>query len=102
MIRHVVMFNLIPTATPEQVALLAQAAKYSLSQIPGVRNLALSSSFEAVQPPRYRYGLTMEFANEESLRSYLGHPIHQEFRKIFFPLRDDYLVMTFKEMEVSR
>lgn len=100
MIRHVVMFNLIPAASPKQAATLFKAAKYSLSQIPGVRNLAVSTSFEAVQPPCYRYGLTMEFADEKTLRSYLDHPIHQEFRKLFFPLRDDYLVMTSEEMEV--
>ncbi len=102
MIRHAVMFNLLPSATNEQFEAVARAARYSLTRIPGVRNLAISNSFEAVQPPRYQYGLTMEFDNEQVMRSYLDHPLHQEFRKIFFAIRDDYLVMTFKELEVPR
>ncbi|MHB0871533.1 MAG: Dabb family protein [Chloroflexota bacterium] len=100
MIRHAVMFNLLPSATTEQFKAVARAAKYSLARIPGVKNLAISSSFEAVQPPAYQYGLTMEFDDEQVMRTYLDHPLHQEFRQIFFPIRGDYLVMTLKEMEV--
>ena len=101
MIRHIVMFNVRPIATEEEVAAVVKAAKYSLTQIPGVRNLAIGKSFEVVQPPRYQYGLTMEFEDESALRFYIDHPIHQEFRKIFFPIREDFLVMDFKDLEES-
>ena len=102
MIRHIVLFNVLPTATPQAVAEVVHHATHSLSQIPGVRNLAVSTSFEVVQPPKYQYALTMEFASEAELQNYIEHPVHQEFRKLFFPIRDDFLVMTLREVEETR
>lgn len=100
-IRHIVLFNFLPTATREQTEAVIAMARDQLSRIPGVRNLAVSTSFEVVQPPAYRYALTMEFADEDALRGYIDHPVHQEFRKVFFPVRESSLVVDLREMEGS-
>ncbi|MHB1004521.1 MAG: Dabb family protein [Chloroflexota bacterium] len=93
MIRHMVLFNVLPTASQAELRTVIDAARDDLSQIPGVRNLALSTAFEVVQPPAYTHGLTMEFADEAALRAYIDHPVHQNFRKLFAPIRDTYVVM---------
>ncbi|HET8632063.1 MAG TPA: Dabb family protein [Thermomicrobiales bacterium] len=98
MIRHIVLFNTKPEASEADVAAVIESAKGTLTRIPGVRNLGISTSFEAVQPPRYRYGLTMEFADDAALRVYLDHPLHQEFRALFYPVRGDFLVTTLREV----
>lgn len=99
MIRHMVFFNVLPSASDEQIGAVIEHAQTKLAKIPGVRNLALSTTFEVVQPVAYRYGLTMEFADDAALRAYIEHPVHQEFRQIFFPIRDTYLVTDLREVE---
>lgn len=98
MIRHMVFFNVLPTASKEEVQAVVEYARTKLSQIPGVRNLAMSTTFEVVQPVSYQYGLTMEFENDEALQAYIAHPVHQEFRQIFFPIRDTFLVTDLREI----
>ncbi len=98
MIRHVVLFNVRPTAGAEEVAAVVRAARELPDRIPGVRNLAVSAAFEAVQPPRFSHALTMEFADETALRAYLDHPVHQRFREVFYPVRDDFLIATLREI----
>ncbi len=98
MIRHVVLFNVRPEASPGEVDAVVRAARAMPARIPAVRNLAVSTSFEAVQPPRYSHALTMEFADEAALRGYLDHPVHQAFRALFYPVRGDFLITTLREI----
>lgn len=99
MIRHMVFFNVLPTASEEQLKAVIDHARTKLARIPGVQNLAVSTTFEAVQPVSYQYGLTMEFADRAALKAYIDHPVHQEFRQIFFPIRGTYLVTDLEEIE---
>ena len=98
MIRHIVMFNTLQTASQEDLDAVIRSAKEDLSGIEGVKNLAVSTSFEVVEPPRYRYALTMEFDDEDSLHGYMVHPTHQRFRSIFFSIRDDFMIVDLKEL----
>ena len=98
MIRHVVLFNTKPGSSQDEIDAMTEAAPRLLGRIPGVRNLALSITFEVVEPPRYRYGLTMEFDTEEAMRAYLPHPLHQEFRQFLVAVRDDYTIATLREV----
>ena len=101
MIRHTVLFNVRADATPQEIDAVVRAAQAMPGQIPGIRNLAVSRSFEVVQPPRYQYGLTMEFDDEATLRSYLAHPVHQQVRELFVPLCEERLVTTLREIAVT-
>ena len=59
MIRHIVLFSPRPDAAQAEIDAVVRAAQALPEQIPGVRNFAVSTTFEMVQPPRYRYALTM-------------------------------------------
>jgi hypothetical protein len=97
-IRHIVLFNPREDAIQAEIDAVIRAARAMPGQIPGVRNFAVSTSFEVVQPPRYRYALTMEFDDEATARAYIDHPVHQRFREIFVPLCADRQVTTLREV----
>ena len=101
MIRHIVLFNPRREATAAEIDAVVRAAGAMPDQIPGIRNFAVSTSFEVVQPPRYRYALTMEFDDEAALRAYIAHPVHQRFREIFVPLCEDRQVTSLREIEAT-
>ena len=98
MIRHIVLFNPRPNATQAEIDAVVRAAQAMPGQIPGLRNFAVSTSFEVVQPPRYRYALTMEFDDEATARAYIDHPVHQRFRELFVPLCAERQVTTLREV----
>lgn len=98
MIRHIVMFNVLPTANQEDVDAVLKSAREDLRGIEGVKNLAVSTSFEVVEPPAYRYALTMEFEDDASLQGYMVHPTHDRFRSIFFAIRDDFMIVDLREL----
>jgi hypothetical protein len=97
-IRHIVLFSPRADATAAETHAVIAAAKAMPTQIPGMHNAAVSRSFEIVQPPRFEYALTMEFADEAALHLYLDHPVHQAFRTIFVPLCADRQVTTLREI----
>ena len=98
MIRHIVLFNTSSTASQEDIDAVIKSAKEDLRGIEGVKNLAVSTSFEVVEPPAYRYALTMEFDDEDSLQGYMVHPTHDRFRSIFFAVRDDFMIVDLREL----
>ena len=102
MIRHLVLFNCKESATEEQVAAVVTSAQQQLTQIPGVRNLAISRAIDTHSQAPYRWALTMEFADEASLAEYIVHPLHQEFRKIFFPVREIVQAMDFVSLGAQK
>ena len=40
----------------------------------------------------------MEFADEAALATYIDHPLHQEFRQLFAPRRENVQSMDFVEL----
>ncbi|MHB1132546.1 MAG: Dabb family protein [Chloroflexota bacterium] len=95
MIRHLVFFNLKQSATDADLAEIVRSAQQGLTRVPGVRNLAVSESLAASGQSSFRYALTMEFDDEVALAVYNDHPLHQEFRKVFAPRRENVQVLDF-------
>ena len=76
MIRHTVVFRLKhPTGSAEETSFLNAAQ--NLSEIPGVERF---ERLRQVSPKNeYRFGLSMEFADQAAYSGYNDHPIHVAF-----------------------
>ena len=86
--------------TAEEKATAFRSARQQLTQIPGVRNLAVGEAMSRYTQSPYQYALSMEFVDQAALALYMDHPLHQQFRKVFFPVREDPPVsMDFAELE---
>src|SRR5436853_7623159 len=76
MIRHTVAFRLRHAAgSAEEAAFLRQAR--GLADIPGVQKF---EQLRQVSPKNgFRYGLSMEFADQAAYEGYDTHPLHRAF-----------------------
>jgi hypothetical protein len=75
-IRHTVVFELRhPAASEEEVDFLAAAER--LGAIPGVEAFELLR--EVSRKNRYRFGISMEFADGAAYAAYNDHPDHIRF-----------------------
>ena len=75
-IRHTVVFDLRhPAASEEEADFLAAAER--LAAIPGVE--AFEVLREVSPKNRYRFGISMEFADETTYAAYNDHPDHIRF-----------------------
>jgi hypothetical protein len=75
-IRHTVVFRLShPEGSPAEADFLATAA--SLSAVPGVE--AFEILRETSPKNDYRFGISMEFADDAAYRGYNEHPEHVAF-----------------------
>lgn len=76
MIRHTVAFRLRHTAGSEaERAFLTEALV--LATIPGVTNF--EQLRQVSKKNDYRFGFSMEFADDAAYRAYNEHPLHQAF-----------------------
>ncbi len=76
MIRHTVAFRLHHAeGSDAELAFLADARV--LAGIPGVERFEQLRQVSAKSP--YRFGFSMEFADEEAYRAYDEHPVHRAF-----------------------
>jgi hypothetical protein len=98
-IRHIVLFNPRQDATSEEIDAVLRAAAAMPGQVPGIRDFAVGESFEMVQPPRYRFALTMEFGDEATARAYVAHPVHQRFRELLVPLCEERQATTLRDLD---
>ncbi len=96
MIKHIVLFNLKPSAL-SQFDGLAKITKERLSKILGVQNLCVGAS---IYPnARYKYSIVMDFANENSLKEYRAHLIHVEYREEHFkPAIEEYISLDYESL----
>ncbi len=75
-IRHTVVFDLRhPPGSPEEADFLAAAER--LAAIPGVE--AFEVLREVSPKNTYRFGISMEFADEAAYAGYNDHPDHVRF-----------------------
>jgi hypothetical protein len=88
-IRHTVVFDLHHSpGTPEEADFLAAAER--LGTIPGVE--AFEVMREVSPKNGYRFGISMEFADEDAYSSYNVHPDHISFvEKRWLPEVSDFL-----------
>jgi hypothetical protein len=76
MIRHIVPFRLKhEEGSPEEADFLKALAK--LADIPGVLNLQVMPQISSKND--FTYGVSMEFASNETYRTYNEHPDHVAF-----------------------
>jgi hypothetical protein len=88
-IRHTVAFTLVhPPGSGEEEAFLEAAER--LASIPGVEEFELLAE---VSPKNdYRFGISMEFADDAGYSAYNGHPDHVRFvEQRWLPEVSDFL-----------
>lgn len=98
MLRHVLMFRLSASATPEQRRLLAEQFHVMQQRIDEL--LALSCGPNAgLAPPEMRnpdFVAIMDFADEAAWRRYLAHPAHDEFaERYLIPINEQTIGVQF-------
>jgi hypothetical protein len=77
MIRHTVIFTLKhPHGSPEEQAFLADARR-ALETIPGVEKF--EQLRQVSKKNDYRFGFSMEFADQRAFDAYDSHPTHVDF-----------------------
>jgi len=80
---HAVFFTCKPSATREQIKLLATDCRSMLTQIPSVRQLSAGLREESmtreVNDTAYHVGLVVHFDDMSGYRIYADHPFHLEF-----------------------
>jgi len=88
-IRHAGIFNFKPTVSESQKHEFFVALK-ALEEINGVEKMEVSRQTSIKN--KFKYGFSMEFANNEIYQAYSIHPQHDAFVKDFFiPLVEDFM-----------
>ena len=96
MIRHTVVFRLRhPAGSAEETRFLADAK--ILAGIPGVKEF---EQLRQVSPKNdYRFGFSMEFADQAAYAGYNGHPDHVAFvRDRWVPEVEDFLEIDYEPL----
>ncbi len=84
---HVVAGKWKAEATDEQKKAALDALKTMLGQLPGVKNVWLKA--DRVQPREYNYAFAIEFESREAADAYANHPAHEEWYKVYQPIREE-------------
>ena len=79
MIRHTVVFTLKHAAGSLQEKAFLRDAKTALEHIPGVQKFEQLK--QVSKKNDYRFGFSMEFADQKSYDGYNKHPKHEKFVK---------------------
>lgn len=82
---HVVALKWTPEATDEQKAAAIEGLKTMAGAVPGIKNLWVKP--DRVQPREYNFAFALEFESREAADAYAEHPAHEEWYKIYLPLR---------------
>mgnify|MGYP006125224943 FL=1 len=92
-LQHVVLIKYKDSITPEQFKTIEEGA-YTLNQIEGVHNLNYTTNASPEGLTKgYTHSLTMYFEKAiDRDETYLPHPVHQAFVKLFVPFTADVLV----------
>jgi len=77
MIRHVVMLKFKPEVSQEQQVELARMSVEALGKIPGVKNIIAGQALDIEGKPAFDGALFVDFADEDSFKAYLEHPMHR-------------------------
>lgn len=98
-IRHTVVFRLShPEGSEDEARFLAAARE--LADIPGVESFEI---LDEVSPKNsYRYGISMEFADQAAYEGYNEHPSHVRFvEERWLPEVEDFLEIDYAERRSS-
>jgi heme-degrading monooxygenase HmoA len=95
MIRHTVVFRLKhPVGSPPEREFLA-AAQEQLSSVPGVQ--AFERLRQVSRKNAFRFGFSMEFADQRAYDAYSNHPDHNRFvRERWIPEVEEFLEIDYE------
>ncbi len=87
---HVVALKWNAESTPEQRQKAIDGIKTMAGKIPGVQNIWLKTlKVQGVsQEVPFDAAFVIEFKDEASLKAYATHPAHDEWMKLYEPVRD--------------
>jgi lipopolysaccharide export LptBFGC system permease protein LptF len=83
---HVVTLRWKADATPEQRQAALDGVQKMAGEIPGIKNIWMKTL--KVQGQNYNNAFAIEFENEAAFKAYEKAPAHQDWNKIYIPLRD--------------
>jgi hypothetical protein len=79
MLQHVVLFSFPTDLDAQDAAELRRQIEGWPGVIPGIRALRFGTDLTGERTRGYQYLLYMEFDDQDTLRAYQGHPVHQRF-----------------------
>ena len=86
---HFITIKWKPEATPEQRQAAVYGVEKMAAQIPGIKNVWLKT--KRVQGAGFESVIAIEFENEEAIKVYEKHPAHDEWYKVYIPVRGQSL-----------
>lgn len=78
-LQHIVLFSYPEDLSPDDDAEMRGQIESWPGTIPGIRALRFGTDISGARTRGYQYLLYMEFENEDTLRAYQNHPVHQKF-----------------------
>ena len=82
---HVVALKWKPEATDEQKTAAIEGLKTMAGAVPGIKNIWIKP--DRVQPREYSTAFAIEFESRVAADAYAEHPAHEEWYKIYMPIR---------------
>lgn len=88
---HVITLRWKADATEEQKKAVLDGVKKMADQVPGIKNIWVKTIKVqgGTQDSPYNAIIAMEFVDEAALKAYSSHPAHDEWYKIYLPIRDE-------------
>lgn len=84
---HVVVVKWKAEATDEQKQTAIEGIKTMAAAIPGIKNIWLKA--DRVQPREFHTAFAIEFESRAAADAYAEHPAHEEWYKIYMPIREE-------------
>lgn len=82
---HVSVIKWKAEATDEQKAQAMEGIQQMAATIPGIKNIWLKA--DRVQPRDYHTAFAIEFESRAAADTYVDHPAHRDWEKIYLPIR---------------
>lgn len=83
---HVVTLRWKADSTPEQRQAALDGVRKMAAEIPGIKNVWMKTL--KVQGQGYNNAFAIEFENEAAFKAYTDAAAHQDWNKIYIPIRD--------------
>jgi hypothetical protein len=78
-LQHIVLFSFPTDLSVEDAAEMHGQIEAWPGTIPGIRALRFGTDITGARTRGYQFLLYTEFDDEDTLRAYQGHPVHQRF-----------------------
>jgi hypothetical protein len=104
-ITHVVLFRPRADVSKQDRALLADALRTAIRQIPSIRRVRFGTrvthgrGYEQLMRVNYEYAALLDFDDLAGLKAYLEHPAHETLAARFFGVMDEGLMYDFDVLE---